>query len=56
MNNVVKLREREPEWALETLNRETGLSFSRLPVSLLCDDTNACDVPKKITLRSAWTA
>lgn len=35
MNRVIDLQQRAPEWALARLNRVTGLTFSRLPVSLL---------------------
>ena len=35
MGTVVKLRECAPEWELARLKRETGLTFARLPVSLL---------------------
>lgn len=35
MGTLVSLQQRAPEWALTRLNRVTGLTFSRLPVSLL---------------------
>ena len=35
MSNVISLRKRAPEHALERLNRETGLDFSEWPESLL---------------------
>jgi len=35
VGNVIELQRRHPDWALDRLNRITGLDFARMPVSLL---------------------
>jgi hypothetical protein len=53
MGTLVSLQQRAPEWALARLNRVTGLTFSRLPVSLLAlqEPTTAADDSHEKELR-----
>lgn len=62
MGALVSLQTRAPEWALARLNRVTGLTFSRMPVSLLSsqpemaahtDLSNAIDAHAKARLTEA---
>jgi hypothetical protein len=43
MGSVINLQQKAPGWALERLNRVTGLSFSRLPQSLLNFQQEDCE-------------
>lgn len=45
MGRVIDLAEQQPDWALQRLNRVTGLNFSRLPQSLLTAEHDADEPP-----------